>query len=68
MKRLMLAIGAAALCSAGAVAAVHTPVTIAGCVHSGTDPDTSVLLNVHEVSGDTSAPAGAVYWLSTRKA
>ena len=68
MKRVILAFGAAAMCSAGALAAVHTPVTITGCVHAGADPDTFVLLNVDEITNGKAAPAGAVYWLSSTKA
>jgi hypothetical protein len=67
MKRLMLACGAAALCSAGLFADIHTPVAITGCVHAGADPDTFVLLNVDEVTDGKPVPAGAVYWLSSTK-
>ena len=67
MKRSILAIGAAAMCSAGVMAAARTPVTITGCVYAGTSPDTYVLLDVDEISGGTAAPAGAVYWLSSAK-
>ena len=67
MKKLMLAAGAAALCSAGALAAARTPVAITGCVHAGTDPDTYVLLDVDEVTGGRPVPAGAVYWLSSTR-
>ena len=67
MKKLILAIGAAALCSAGAAAAIHTPVAITGCVYAGTEPDTFVLLNVDEVTDGHAVPAGAVYWLSSTK-
>jgi hypothetical protein len=66
-KTLIFAVGAAAMCSAGALAATHTPVTITGCVHAGTEPDTYVLLDVDEVSGNKAGPAGAVYWLSSTK-
>ena len=67
MKKLILAFGAAALCSTGTDAATHTPVTITGCVHAGTDPDTYVLMNVDEVTDGHGVPAGAVYWLSTTR-
>ena len=67
MKKLMLALGAAAMCSTGLLAAIHTPVTITGCVHAGTEPDTYVLLNVDEVTDGHAAPAGAVYWLSSTR-
>ena len=67
MKTLILAVGAAALCSAGAAAAIHTPVAITGCVYAGTRPDTFVLLNVDEVTDGHAVPAGAVYWLSSTK-
>ncbi len=67
MKKLILAAGAVALCSAGALAAVHTPVAITGCVHAGTDPETYVLLNVDEVTDGTPVPAGAVCWLSSTR-
>ena len=65
MKKLILAFGAATLCSAGPLAVTDTPVTITGCVHAGTDPHTFVLLNVDEVTHGKGAPAGAVYWLSS---
>jgi hypothetical protein len=67
MKNVILAIGAVAVCSAGALAATHTPVTITGCVHAGLERDTYVLLDVDEVSGRRAVPAGAVYWLSSTK-
>jgi hypothetical protein len=65
MNRLIIACSAAAMCATGALAAVHTPITITGCVHAGIEPDTYVLLNVDEVTGGHAAPAGAVYWLSS---
>jgi hypothetical protein len=65
MKRLIVACSAAAVWTAGAQAAAPTPVTITGCVHAGIEPETYVLLNVDEVIAGHSAPAGAVYWLST---
>jgi opacity protein-like surface antigen len=68
MKKLILAAGAAAICSAGAFAAdIHTPVAITGCVHAGTEPGTYVLMNVYEVTDGHAVPAGAVYWLSSTK-
>jgi hypothetical protein len=68
MRRLILALGAAATFAAGAAAAdIHTPVAITGCVHAGTDPGTFVLMNVDEVTDGHPVPAGAVYWLSTTK-
>jgi hypothetical protein len=67
MKNLILAIGASAICSAAVLAQTHTPVTIVGCVHAGTDPDTFVLLNVDEISSGIASPAGAVYRLSSAK-
>ena len=67
MKKLIFAIGAAAMCSSGVLAETHTPVTITGCVHARTEPDMYVLLDVDEVSGNKAVPAGAVYWLSSTK-
>jgi hypothetical protein len=67
MKRLVLALGAATLCSAAALAATHTPVTITGCVRAGADPETFVLLDVDEVTDGRAAPAGAVYRLSSTR-
>ena len=68
MKKLILAVGAAVLsCSAGVLAAIHTPVAIIGCVYAGRDPDTFVLLDVDEVTDGHAVPAGAVYWLSSTK-
>jgi len=69
MNKLILAAGAALLCSAGLLAAdIHTPVTITGCVHAGNDADTYVLLSVRDVSDGKAVPAGIVYWLSSAKA
>jgi hypothetical protein len=67
MRKLILALGAAALCSSGAAAEIETPVAITGCVHAATEPDTFVLLDVNDVSDGKPAPAGAVYWLSSTK-
>ena len=67
MKTLILALGAAALCTAGALADAdtHTPVTITGCVHAGTSPDTYVLLDVKDVTDGK--PESIIYWLSSTK-
>ncbi len=67
MRKLILAAGAIALCSSGALAATDTPVTITGCVQAGTRPDTYVLWNVDEVTGHHAVPAGAVYKLSSTR-
>jgi hypothetical protein len=67
MKKLFFAAGAAAMCSVGAAAAIHTPVVIIGCVYAGNEPDTFVLLDVDDVTDGHAVPAGAVYWLSTTK-
>ena len=67
MNKLMLAIGAAAMCSVGLLAEIHTPVTITACVYAGADPETYILLDVDEITDGKAAPAGAVYWLSTTK-
>jgi hypothetical protein len=68
MKKLLLAVCAAAICSAGLTAAKDdVPVTITGCVHEGTSPDTFVFTSVVDVSANPSAPASTVYWLSTTK-
>jgi len=68
MHKVLLAIGAAALCSSVLLAAEQrTPVTITGCVHRGTSGDSYVLTNVHEVSGGESRLATNLYWLSTTK-
>jgi len=68
MKRTVLALGAATLCSAAVVAATQTPVAITGCVRPGTVADTYVLLDVDEVTGGQAAPAGAIYKLSSTRA
>lgn len=68
MKKLLLAISAAALCSAGLAAAKDdVPVTITGCVHDGTTPDTYVFTSVVDVSANAAVPSSTVYWLSTTK-
>jgi hypothetical protein len=67
MKKSVLALGAAALCSGAVVAATHTPVAITGCVRPGIAADTYVLLDVDEVTDGRPAPAGAVYKLSSTK-
>jgi hypothetical protein len=50
-----------------AAAAIRTPVTMTGCVHAATEPDSFDLLDVDQVTDGHAAPAGAVYWLSTTK-
>jgi hypothetical protein len=67
MKKLILGLAAAALCSAGALAASHTPIAITGCVHAAAEPDTYVLFDVDEVTDGHAVPAGAVYSLSSIK-
>jgi hypothetical protein len=67
MKKLILGLGAAALCSAGVLAASHTPIAITGCVRAAVDPDSYVLFDVDEVTDGHAVPAGAVYWLSSIK-
>ena len=67
MRKLILVVVGTALCSAGVLAANHTPVTITGCVQAGTRPDTYVLWNVDEVTGRHAVPAGAVYKLSSTR-
>jgi hypothetical protein len=67
MKKLFFAAGAAAMCSVGAAAAIHTPVVIIGCVYAGNEPDTFVLLDVDDVTDGHAVPAGAVYWLSSTR-
>ncbi len=65
MKRLLLAIGAAAICSAGLAAAKDdVPVKITACVHDGAK-GSYVFTNVVDLNESATAPASVVYWLST---
>ena len=67
MKRIFLAFGAAALCSAGLFAADdNIRVTITGCVRDG-DGDSFILTNVQEMAGGQMSPTTNIYWLSTTK-
>jgi hypothetical protein len=68
MKRMFLAVGVAAICSAGVFAADDSvPVQITGCVVDG-DGGSFILTGVQERSaGGTMSPASAIYWLSTTK-
>jgi hypothetical protein len=68
MSNLLLGLGVAAVCSTGALAADdRVPVTISGCVNSGTDSGTFVLTNVEELSAGRMTPTSVIYWLSTTK-
>jgi len=68
MKKLILAAGAAAICSAAVAAAdIRTPVVLGACVHAGNDPDTYILLDVHDLTDGKAVPAGPVYWLASTK-
>ena len=67
MKQILLAVGAAALCSAGLLAANDdVRVTITGCVKAGED-NSFLLTNVQETTGGKMTPTSAIYWLSTTK-
>jgi len=67
MKRIFLAFGAAALCSAGLLAADdNIRVTITGCVRAG-DGDSFILTDVQEMAGGKMSPTTSIYWLSTTK-
>ena len=67
MKKTLLAIGVAAICSAGAFAADdNVRVKITGCVKDG-EGDSFVLTNVQEMSGGKMSPSPNIYWLSTTK-
>ncbi len=68
MKKLILTVGAAALCATGLAAAeIRTPVVLGACVHAGNDPDTYVLLNVNDLTDGKAVPSGPVYWLASTK-
>jgi len=67
MKRIVLAFGAAALCSTGLLAADdNIRVTITGCVRGG-DGDSFILTDVREMAGGKMSPTTSIYWLSTTK-
>jgi hypothetical protein len=67
MKRIFLAFGAAALCSAGVLAADdNVRVTITGCVRGG-EGDSFILTDVKEMAGGRMSPTTSIYWLSTTK-
>jgi hypothetical protein len=67
MRRFFLAFGAAALCSAGLLAADDDiRVTITGCVRAG-DGDSFILTDVQEMAGGKMSPTQSIYWLSTTK-
>jgi hypothetical protein len=67
MKRIFLAFGAAALCSASLLAADdNVRVTITGCVRGG-DGDSFILTDVQEMAGGKMSPTRSIYWLSTTK-
>jgi hypothetical protein len=67
MRQGFLAIGVAAFCSAGILAADNNVrVRITGCVMDGND-GSFVLTNVQELSGGKMSPTSSVYWLSSTK-
>jgi hypothetical protein len=67
MKQILLAVGVAAICSAGILAADdNVPVRITGCVLNG-EGGSFVLTNVQEMSGGKMSPTSSIYWLSTTK-
>ena len=67
MKQVLLAIGVAALGSAGLLAADdNVRVKITGCVKDG-DGGAFVLTNVYEMSDGKMSPTSSIYWLSTTK-
>jgi hypothetical protein len=67
MKRIFLAFGAAAFCSAGLLAADdNVRVTITGCVRGG-EGDSFILTDVREMEGGKMSPTTSIYWLSTTK-
>lgn len=67
MKRILLAVGVAAVCSAGVLAADDSvPVRITGCVVDG-DGGSFILTGVQEMSGGKMSPTSSIYWLSTTK-
>jgi hypothetical protein len=67
MKQVLLAVGVAAICSAGVLAADdNVRVMITGCVLDGKD-GSFVLTNVQEMSGGKMSPTPFIYWLSTTR-
>jgi hypothetical protein len=67
MKQVLLAIGVAALSSAGILAANDdVRVRLTGCVLDGKD-GSFVLSDVQELSGGKMSPTSNLYWLSTTK-
>ena len=81
MKKLIAGVSIATMCGVAIVGAADRknddkdkPVTISGCVRSGTEPDTFLLMNVAEVKrgNDQAVPLdtrgrSVLYWLSSTK-